>query len=522
MKRTALAIALLAAVSMANAGSWTYQGTLNDGGRPAHGRYTLRLTLVDEAGTRSLAQPVTLFNVEVRNGNFAVDADFGLDLSQAPPLKLKTEVAQGGSAFASIGEPTRFDPKAALAGICWDTTGNVAAAGEFLGSTNNVPMEIRANNQRVARFDAAGGANDVRVTLGSPSNVTSGVSATIGGGINGVAAGQWSVLAGGQSNRTEGAHSTVSGGSGNGALASASVVAGGVFNAATGTRGVVAGGESGTASGAHGFVAGGYFNCAGGQSSFAGGRRAKVRPGTGSGAVGEGCSGTATSGTAEGDAGSFVWADAQDADYVSTGRNQFLARAGGGVMFNANALPEFSTDDLVIGARPATSGGDADTDVVWLSRSGKQGRIYLQDATGGFFLTVLNLTPSSNRLNVFGGGSGTASLSHGGVWTNASSRAFKEGFAAVDPLAILDKVVALPITTWTYKQSAEGTHMGPMAEDFQASFGLAGDGTAIGTVDADGVALAAIQGLNQKLERARAENQALKTRLEAIEAMLAK
>lgn len=43
-------------------------------------------------------------------------------------------------------------------------------------------------------------------------------------------------------------------------------------------------------------------------------------------------------------------------------------------------------------------------------------------------------------------------------------------------------------------------HIGPMAQDFRAAFGLGEIPTAIATVDADGVALAAIQGLNQKLE----------------------
>jgi flagellar biosynthesis/type III secretory pathway protein FliH len=42
--------------------------------------------------------------------------------------------------------------------------------------------------------------------------------------------------------------------------------------------------------------------------------------------------------------------------------------------------------------------------------------------------------------------------------------------------------------------------MGPTAQDFQAAFGLGSDEQCIGTVDADGVALAAIQGLNEKVE----------------------
>jgi trimeric autotransporter adhesin len=610
MKRTALFVVLSVSASLLSATPWTYRGTLNDGGRPANGHYDLRLTLIDEAGTRSITQPITLFNVQVKDGNFSTDVDFGLDLARAPAMKLKTEVAQGGSAFASIGEPTRFDPKAALAGICWDTTGNVVAAGEFLGSTNNVPLEIKANNQRVARF-SPGLSNMASVVLGSSANVVTGSGATIGGGgssamtcgsgssscanqtdetfatisggagnsivgttstigggnantisgsyatiggggrnsvgfsagfgtvaggsgnsvsgqygavsggDNNGASGNWSIAAGGQSNAASGGHSVVSGGSGGTASGSAGTIAGGLFNSATGSRSTTAGGESGTASGAYSFVAGGFFNCAGGQSSFAGGRRAKTRPGTNSGGVGEGCSGVSASGTAEGDAGSFVWADAQDTNHVSTGPNQFMVRAGGGVVFNSNTAPS-SSEDMIIGARAAITGGDSDADVVWLSRSGKTGTIYLTDSTGGFIVSLPNLTASSNRLTVSGGTGGTASLSNGGTWTNASSRSFKEGFVAVDPLQILAKVAALPITTWTYKQSAEGSHMGPMAEDFKASFGLAGDGKSIGTVDADGVALAAIQGLNQKLEQAQAENQALKTRLEAIEALLAK
>jgi hypothetical protein len=44
-------------------------------------------------------------------------------------------------------------------------------------------------------------------------------------------------------------------------------------------------------------------------------------------------------------------------------------------------------------------------------------------------------------------------------------------------------------------------HIGPMAQDFHAAFGLDGtDDKHIATVDADGAALAAIQGLNAKVE----------------------
>jgi hypothetical protein len=66
--------------------------------------------------------------------------------------------------------------------------------------------------------------------------------------------------------------------------------------------------------------------------------------------------------------------------------------------------------------------------------------------------------------------------------------------------------------------------MGPMAQDFYAAFGLGGSETTITTIDPDGVSLAAIQGLNQKLEEKLkekgAEIELLKERLNRLEGKL--
>jgi hypothetical protein len=99
--------------------------------------------------------------------------------------------------------------------------------------------------------------------------------------------------------------------------------------------------------------------------------------------------------------------------------------------------------------------------------------------------------------------------------TVTSDRNAKEDFASVDPRSVLEKVSTLPVTQWRYKQDTNGVnHIGPMAQDFQAAFGLNGaDSTHISVVDEGGVALAAIQGLNQKLE---AENAALKRQNDAL------
>ena len=110
------------------------------------------------------------------------------------------------------------------------------------------------------------------------------------------------------------------------------------------------------------------------------------------------------------------------------------------------------------------------------------------------------------------------------VFNPTSDRNVKEHFTPVNARAVLEKVSALPISEWNYKVAGGIRHVGPMAQDFQAAFNLGEDDKHIATVDADGVALAAIQGLNQKLadelSRRDAENAELKRRLEALEKLL--
>jgi hypothetical protein len=101
-----------------------------------------------------------------------------------------------------------------------------------------------------------------------------------------------------------------------------------------------------------------------------------------------------------------------------------------------------------------------------------------------------------------------ADVSEDEVWAvGVNSRAFKMG----DSDDSLDLLVRI-------KSDAATPHLGPMAQDFRA------DDKHIATVDADGVALAAIQGLNQKLteelKRRDTENAELRTRLERLERLL--
>ena len=99
---------------------------------------------------------------------------------------------------------------------------------------------------------------------------------------------------------------------------------------------------------------------------------------------------------------------------------------------------------------------------------------------------------------------------------NSSDRNLKEDFTAFRPEDVLAKVLALPITQWKYKAESSGIrHLGPVAQNFHAAFDLnGGDDTHINTVDEGGVVLAAIQGLNQKLEAAAKEKDA---KIDALE-----
>ena len=81
-----------------------------------------------------------------------------------------------------------------------------------------------------------------------------------------------------------------------------------------------------------------------------------------------------------------------------------------------------------------------------------------------------------------------------------SARAAKTDIEPVDTEKILDGVESLSISTWRFRDADDGHHVGPMAGEFQETFELNGPDDSIATVDADGVALAAIQGLVERLE----------------------
>ena len=144
---------------------------------------------------------------------------------------------------------------------------------------------------------------------------------------------------------------------------------------------------------------------------------------------------------------------------------------------------------------------------------------------------VLSVSTTGSGLIARFGNSSTwvSELTAAGNWSATafnptSDRNAKQDFEKVEPRAVLEKVAALPISRWSFKQDPTTRHVGPMAQDFYAAFGVGLDDKHIATVDADGVALAAIQGLNQKmdeeLKRRDAENLDLKREIAELKKLV--
>jgi hypothetical protein len=485
MKRTLLFVALVSAGSLfssnhAEAAGFTYYGNLQDAGKPADGKYDIELTLYTApTGGNVIGGPLTIYAVNVSDGTFSTEADFGPLAKSFGQSYVGVRVrAAGKGEFATLD--TRSNAVTSTNTSCpgsWSLDGNAGnPAGSYLGTADNVAVVVKAAGTQAARF--------------SPGTQ----SASIGSSFNSNGFASVSV-------------------SGSGSEATASY---------------------GFAGGLHGTV---------------------TNP------------------------GSFVWSDSTATSLITdSAANQFIAKASGGVGINTvngplgteplggteltirptsgighqswiNLLSQrtASTSNfrgVNLASDPIDSGDNLD-DGSFVIRSifkKSDGTVLYEpmvnaqsfntvSSTIGNTHFMLNGAPV-NILNTITVGTTTsngngASLTIGGVWTDASSRTFKEAFELVDPTTILAKVTSMPVTTWFYKgDHGEGRHMGPMAEDFAESFGLGADEKHIGTVDESGVAFAAIQGLNQKVETENAQlktqNLALQGKLDEVLARLAK
>jgi hypothetical protein len=112
-------------------------------------------------------------------------------------------------------------------------------------------------------------------------------------------------------------------------------------------------------------------------------------------------------------------------------------------------------------------------------------------------------------------------LTISGTLTQNSNVNSKENISPVDGRILLSRLEQVPVSTWNFKDDGNATrHLGPMAQDFHAAFGLGKDERSISPMDATGVALAAIKELNSVVREKEKRIIELEARIAALEAMV--
>jgi hypothetical protein len=367
--------------------------------------------------------------------------------------------------------------------------GNAFGTTAVLGTTDNNPLNMIVDNVRAVMVQPAievvdGFGYNPNVIAGQAGNSVAGgvAGATIagGGGCNPGTGGTCTVASANQVTATFG---TVGGGAGNTAD-SFGTVAGGQRNTASGILSTVGGGVGNTASGSSSAVAGGLGNMASGEQST-------VAGGNGNTAIGSFSAVAGGSGNTAGGSNSTVAGGLSNvASAAYTFAAGFHANADGRGCF---VFADFSSANSTSCFNP---------------------NVFVARALNGFyFYTGGTSDPTYTGAQLVGGSN---------AWSALSDRNSKENIDPVDPRSVLDRLVAIPIATWNWKtQPPTIRHMGPMAQDFHFAFGLGEDDKHITTVDEEGVALAAIQGLNAKIEALQREIAELSQRVQKAEALAA-
>jgi hypothetical protein len=404
--------------------------------------------------------------------------------------------------------------------------------------------------------------NSCATVAGGEANLAGAYGATTAGGFTNTALGWCATVGGGHMNAVTNPCATVAGGEANLAGAYGAVAAGGSTNAALGWCATVGGGYGNTARGLAAFVGGGGMDPEElGEGNFADARASSITGGWGNriqahsdgAAIGGGArnsiepwarwttvsggtsnliQASADGATVAGGATNIVHPAANDATIGGGRHNEILpwgecGTIGGGEYNTAGAFGTVpggrrnsaTGDCSFAGGYDANAhyfgsfvwgggGGDVEDESASQVRFRCDGGVFFEGVEwiGGVgYLKAIWWTPSSAS------------------WNYTSDRNLKEAFATVDAQAVLEKVVSLPLSEWSFKGSSQ-RHIGPMAQDFHAAFPLNDSDKTLNDADLHGVTLAAIQGLNQKLEakgqRLEKENAELRARLEKLEQLL--
>jgi hypothetical protein len=541
-----LCLAIAATPAFAQGTAFTFQGQLVNNGVPANGNFDLQCGLYISPTLTvgyQIGSAITVANVPVVNGLFSTVLDFGANIYNGTNYWVDVAVRPSGSgAFANLNPRQALTPTpyavyaegasnvAAGTGLSGTYTSAVNfnnAGNTFTGNGSSLTLSVNVpllnGNQTFTGSDTFNGivtASSFRsdgsydFVAGGPNNSATGGGATVAGGAHNTAGANSATIAGGQQNTASATVSTVAGGQQNNADGIAATIAGGQENTVTNQWATVGGGNKNTAGGQNSTVAGGegnavtgnaatvgggqqnivtndyatipggQFNIAGGQGSFAAGQRAQALTD-----------------------GSFVWADSQGA-FQSTTNNQFLIRAQHGVNINTNlagdaALNVNGTARMYDHTIYLRQNGDTNHGIGYFSSTGINGQWAGLQVDGpvvfGYSGGALGTTGTGVEKTALYWT--TAGVSVYGTFNNNSDRNAKQDISSVDPSDILDKVTKLPVSEWSYKVDAQTRHIGPMAQDFYSQFNIGTDDRHIAPIDEGGVALTAIKGLNQKLEK---------------------
>jgi hypothetical protein len=452
----------------------SYQGQLEQSGTPFTGTVAMTFRVFSEPSGGGQTGNELVENVEVSNGLFQVELNFGTIFgSEAKWLEVEVD--------GNVLEPRQRITAAPLALTALEAnsapftsrwslaTGGIHYSSGQVGIGTPVPA---------ATLHVIGPA-----IFGDQDSIVGTAQSFVGGGRDAISTGNQSFTGGGLDPHATGHQSFVGGGIRNDASGSGSFIGGGIDNVAGGSRSFVAGGRRNEALALESFVSGGRDNCAGGRRSWAGGARAKVRPGiepeSGSGS----CFGLTYPG-GSGDEGTFVWADDTEEDFVSTGPGQFLVRAGGGMGINTNqpaaSLHVAGAGELLLeGTTPTIRlfrpGVDPDDSSNWLAIAANG--TLLTRVAGSTRMTVTNsgnvgigVTAPTFQLEL---SSDSAFKPGTNTWTTSSDERLKTDIEALD--GALDKLLALRGVSFRWRDpdaqgGLEGRQMGLIAQQVDAVF----------------------------------------------------
>ncbi|MBI5383579.1 MAG: hypothetical protein HZA90_02720 [Verrucomicrobia bacterium] len=422
---------------------------------------------------------------EPQSNNDAPNVIAGCSGNSVTPPSFGSTIAGGGSLlFDNVN--TIASTFCAIGGGAGNRIATGSGDSTIGGGTGN---RIGTNSS----FSTIGGGLSCAVT-GAVSTISGGAWNTIhpecaygtigGGSDNQIAGGAWdATIGGGYRNVVSDSFATVAGGVDNKALGTRATVSGGDYNSALSWATVIAGGRGNTASNDYAMVAGGHDNVAGGAGSFAAGSYARALHD-----------------------GAFVWADSRPFFFNSTAANEVSFRAQKGVRIQTDTGIHLSAADAPIIVRDFDLfAANAPASKAGIGRWG----LFMEPSTLTIGIPSTDVSPRYFQVAKYStNGNATqllrvdqaGNLTTAGTVNGSSDRHAKERFTSVDPREILSRVTALPISEWSYKADAGTRHIGPMAQDFHTAFNVGTDDKHITMVDADGVALAAIQGLNQKFE----------------------